>query len=234
MAPAGAGDVAEQHVGHRPGGRGRPGPEGEGPVAQAEHAGQAGEHDPGPGGGPADEQGPAAAPQQDGLDPVQPGRADPAAEPGGEQAGPPAPADPVPGRVAGQGAGGADGQGGGQRDAVLLGQHATEQQGHLARQDQSEEGRRLKGREEEQERQGRPAGERQQAFRDLFHGPSRRRVGVPVAGSPNGGAVASGSTLDLSLGSAAAPQGQPRGRPGLRWRWPAARRRRSGRPRRRR
>src|SRR5512132_2567307 len=64
MAPAGTGGIAEQDMGGRPDGRGRAGPEGEDPVAQPQHAGQAGEHDPGAGGAAADDQGPAAAPQQ--------------------------------------------------------------------------------------------------------------------------------------------------------------------------
>jgi hypothetical protein len=159
VAPAGAGGVAGQDVDHGPGGGGHSGPEGEGPVAQPERAGQAGEHDPGPGGAAAHQQGPAATAPQQRPGPLQPCRPDPAAEPGGEQTRPPAPADPEAGRVAGQGAADPHGEGGGQRHPVLLGEHAAEQQGQLAREHQPEEGRRLQGRQQEQQRQGAPAGE---------------------------------------------------------------------------
>jgi hypothetical protein len=81
VAPAGPGGVPGQDVGRRPQRRRHPGPDGEDPVAQAEHAGQPGQHHPGPGGAAGDRKGPAAAPQQQRLDPVQPGRPDPAAEP---------------------------------------------------------------------------------------------------------------------------------------------------------
>ena len=81
VVQAGAGDTAEQDMGNGQDDGGRPRPEGEGPVAQAEHAGQAGEDDPNTGGAAADGQGPAAAPQEQALDPVQAGRADPRPRP---------------------------------------------------------------------------------------------------------------------------------------------------------
>ena len=84
VAPAGAGHIAEQDMGNGPDDGGRPCPEGEGPIAKAEHAGQAWEDDPNTGGAAADGQGLAAAPQEQALDPVQAGQADPPAETGAE------------------------------------------------------------------------------------------------------------------------------------------------------
>jgi hypothetical protein len=78
LRPASAGGVAEQDMGHRPDHGGHPSPEGEDSVAQPEHAGQAGQHYPSAGGAAAHDQGPAATPQQQRLDLVQAGRADPA------------------------------------------------------------------------------------------------------------------------------------------------------------
>src|SRR5215218_11441920 len=135
MAPAGTSGIAEQDMGDRPEGGGRPGPGREGPVAQPQHAGQAGQHHPGPSGATADDQGPAAAPQQQALHRVEAGRPDPPPQAGGEQAWDPAAADPVTGRVAGHRPGDPDGQGAAQGDAALVGQDPAQEQGQLAGED---------------------------------------------------------------------------------------------------
>jgi hypothetical protein len=143
-------------MGHRPDHGGHPGPEGEDSMAQPEHAGQAGQHDPSAGGGAADHQGPAATPQQQRLNLVQAGPTDPAPEGELSRRGPQRrPIQCRPSRRPGRRRPRRPGRR--QRDAVLGGQHPAQQQGQLARQDQAQEGRRLRDREHEDQGQGRPA-----------------------------------------------------------------------------
>jgi hypothetical protein len=139
-------------MGNSPDDGGRPRPEGEGPVAQADRVGQARADDP----NTAMPRPTARArpPPRSSRPSTRCRRAGPTRRPRPELSS----WGPSGGRSTSRlsrrpGHWQPDGHGGSQREPALGGQHPTEQQGQLSGQDQAQEGRRLQGRKKKEERQ---------------------------------------------------------------------------------
>ena len=163
-------DVAEEHEPCRPQGAARDVVDGEGPVRHAGHAGHARYQGP-QGGGEAAQEHRLAAPL--GQVPLGPSEVVGLHEPpDGAVQQPPAEvaADLEADGVADYRPGDGRGQGGGQRHLVVVGEDTAEQHRDLAREDKPQEGGGLEGRDGEDDEQGEPAVQVEDAVGQAAHG----------------------------------------------------------------